>query len=131
MLRLDLVHQPDEMHVALVNHELVPSKAIHQMLELLRDNARDHLNAAVANTMGHDPRFLEQSIFASGLSEESAKTLHQLVRKRWLSLTQGLVPQIQKAIDEDRPSLQVVPSASQRIRIGMYFYNEAQHKDKK
>ncbi len=129
LLRLGLVNQDDTGVVALGDTQLVPSAAQEQLLDLFRDNLRDHLSAGVANTLGTSPAFLEQSIYANGLTQESASKFHVALRKRWLTLTQGLVPQIQRSIDEDRPLLKDSQQPSQRIRIGLYFYSEAEQRE--
>jgi Family of unknown function (DUF6502) len=129
LLRLGLVTQDDTGVVALGDTRLVPSAAQERLLDLFRDNLRDHLSAGVANTLGNSPAFLEQSIYANGLTQESANKFHITLRKRWLSLTQGLVPQIQRSIDEDRSVLKESQLPSQRIRIGLYFYTEAEQRE--
>ncbi len=126
LLRLGLVTQSEQGVVALGDTQMVPSRAQEQLLDLFRDNLRDHLSAGVANTLGKSPAFLEQSIYANGLTPESAHKLHGMLRKRWLSLTQGLVPQIQRSIDEDKLTLKQSQAPSQRIRIGLFYYSEAE-----
>ena len=101
-----------------------------KMLELLRDNVADHLKAAVANTMGRELPFLEQSIFATGLSADSAQRIHETARARWLGVTQALVPPIRRAIDADEPAIKSKAKVSVRLRIGMYYFTETQHRDK-
>lgn len=130
MVRLGLVRLRADDRIELTGHELVPSKVQGRMLELLRDNTSDHLNAAVANLAGHEPAFLEQSIFANGLTEESAARIHQDLRKRWLGLTQAMVPRIQAAIKADQAAVSQGKKLPVRLRIGMYFYSQSQHKDK-
>jgi Family of unknown function (DUF6502) len=124
MIRLDLVKINAADKLELVNHELIPSRAVGKMLDLLRDNTRDHLNAAVSNTLGGQPAFLEQSIYANGLTEQSSEKIHQIIRKRWLTLTQGVVPTIQRAIDEDAKVIDSAEQESTRMRVGLYFYSE-------
>jgi Family of unknown function (DUF6502) len=131
LLRLGLVKQDESGVVALGDTRLVPSAAQERLLDLFRDNLRDHLSAGVANTLGTSPAFLEQSIYANGLTPDSANKFHVALRKRWLTLTQGLVPQIQRSIDEDRVVLKDSQLPSQRIRIGLYFYTEAEQREPK
>jgi hypothetical protein len=129
MLRLELVELYDHDTIALAGEHLIPSQNLDKMLNLLRDNARDHLSAAVANTLGRKPAFLEQSMFANGLSETSSEKIHQAIRKRWLGLTQALVPQIQTSIDEDKEAINAGRTKSSRLRVGLYFYSEPEQKD--
>jgi Family of unknown function (DUF6502) len=129
MLRLGLLRVRKDEQLELTGHELIPSRAQGKMLELLRDNVSDHMSAAVANSAGHDPAFLEQSIYASGLTDQSAERIHANLRSRWLSLTQAMVPRIQQSIDTDKAAIDDNAKKPVRVRIGMYFYSEAQHKD--
>ena len=131
MLRLELVEIDDDDKIGLAAEQLIPSQNLEKMLSLLRDNARDHLSAAVANTLGRKPAFLEQSMFANGLSQISSDKIHQAIRKRWLGLTQALVPQIQRSIDEDKDAIQEGRTESTRVRVGLYFYSEPEHKEPK
>ena len=131
MLRLELVEIDDDDKIGLAAEQLSPSQNLEKMLSLLRDNARDHLSAAVANTLGRKPAFLEQSMFANGLSQISSDKIHQAIRKRWLGLTQALVPQIQRSIDEDKDAIQEGRTESTRVRVGLYFYSEPEHKEPK
>jgi Family of unknown function (DUF6502) len=124
MIRLELVKINADDKIELLSHELIPSRAVGKMLDLLRDNTRDHLNAAVNNTLGGQPAFLEQSIYANGLTAKSSEKIHQAIRKRWLTLTQGVVPTIQRAIDEDAKVIDSAEQESTRIRVGLYFYSE-------
>jgi hypothetical protein len=131
MLRLELVELDDDDKIGLAAEQLIPSQNLEKMLSLLRDNARDHLSAAVANTLGRKPAFLEQSMFANGLSQISSDKIHQAIRKRWLGLTQALVPQIQRSIDEDKDAIQDGRTESTRLRVGLYFYSEPEKKEPK
>jgi Family of unknown function (DUF6502) len=124
MIRLELARINDKDHIELLSHELIPSRAVGKMLDLLRDNTRDHLNAAVSNTLGGQPAFLEQSIYANGLTAESTEKIHQTIRKRWLTLTQAVVPTIQRAIDDDAKVIDSAEQESTRMRVGLYFYSE-------
>jgi Family of unknown function (DUF6502) len=124
MIRLELVKVNANDEIELLNHELIPSRAFGKMLDLLRDNTRDHLNAAVSNTLGGKPAYLEQSIYANGLTEQSTEKIHKIIRKRWLGLTQSVVPNIQRAIDEDAKVIDNAEQESTRMRVGLYFYSE-------
>jgi hypothetical protein len=129
MLRLELIQLYDDNTIGLAAEQLIPSQSLDKMLNMLRDNARDHLSASVANTLGRKPAFLEQSMFANGLSEASSEKIHLAIRKRWLGLTQALVPQIQRSIDDDKDAIKSGAVKSNRLRVGLYFYSEPEQKD--
>jgi hypothetical protein len=60
------------------------------MLEFLALNGRDHLQAAVNNTPGVDPRVLERSAFSDGLSEAESEHWHRVTRGAWADLRHRL-----------------------------------------
>ena len=117
LVRLNMVTE-HEGRVALNAAGFVPSKDLQVMLAFLGDNARDHLLAGVANTLGADPPLLERSVFATGVEVEDCERIHQLVRQRWSVLHHELTHEMTRAF-EAAPS-----SASGRIRVGIYTYFE-------
>ncbi|MGJ7498277.1 DUF6502 family protein [Variovorax sp. RT4R15] len=96
----------------------VPAKDLKGMLAFLGDNARDHLLACVANTLGSEPPLLERSVFAAGISLEDCERLHQLVRQRWGGLHHELTQEMTRAFEAAEET------ASGRIRVGIYTYYE-------
>lgn len=119
LVRLGMVTEKDGW-AELLAEGFVPSRDMQATLAFLGDNTRDHLNAAVANTLGADPLFLERSVFADGLSADECERIHQLVRKRWNTLHHDLVRQLTDAVqkgDDGKP---------QRMRIGIYAYYDDQ-----
>ncbi|HMN80786.1 MAG TPA: DUF6502 family protein [Burkholderiaceae bacterium] len=118
LLKLGIARVDDEDRVHLLSDRFVPSNEQLSMLEFFRENAHDHLAAAIGNLSG-EPRMLEQSIFANGLSVDSCQQLHALSRKAWRQLSRQAVPAAQTLVDGDRG----LPGGQrQRVRIGMYFY---------
>jgi hypothetical protein len=96
----------------------VPEGDLQSMLAFLGDNGRDHLMAAVSNTLGEQPRMLERAVFARGLGLEDCENIHQLVRERWSALHHELAGEMTRAVDR-APS-----GAKGRIRVGIYTYYE-------
>jgi len=105
--------------VILLRDTYVPSGDEQRLLGFLGNNVGDHLSAAAANVMGHEPRHLEQAMFASELSPESLQRLRPAVAAQWQALMRELAPVVQKMIDEDEAEDR---SRNQRLRIGMYAY---------
>lgn len=123
LVRLGLAHHDAESDsVALCSSDFVPSGDSRQLLEFLGSNVGDHLDAAVANVMIGDSRHLEQAVFADELSAESVETLRPLVTSHWQALRDALVPVITELIEADR---QAGRTQDQRVRIGMYAFNES------
>jgi len=96
----------------------VPATDLKGMLAFLGDNARDHLLAGVANTLGTPAPLLERSVFASGISVEDCERIHQLARQRWSALHHELTREMTRAFEAAENT------ASGRIRVGIYTYYE-------
>lgn len=118
LIRLGLVKLEDDQVVPAV-HAFVPSRELGEMTALFAANGADHLAAAVHNLTSGAPRFLEQSIFATGLSERSVEQLHEAARAAWASAFEAMMNQGRQCIDADGD----VPD-SHRMRFGVYYYSE-------
>lgn len=117
LLRLGMVTE-HEGKVRLMVQGFVPSRDLQTLLAFLGDNTRDHLSAAVANTLEQSPRFLERAVYADGLAPQEAEEVHALVRGRWDKLHHELVTTLSSAVDKS------AGHGSQRMRIGIYAYYE-------
>ena len=92
------------------------------MLQLFAANVGDHIATAthnLASPASHAPPLLEQSVFADGLSAESALVLGELARKLWAEVFQEMVHTATHLTQQD----QGLADAKERVRLGMYFYN--------
>lgn len=96
----------------------IPSHDLQSMLAFVGDHGRDHLLAAVSNTVAQKPPFLERSVYATGLDAQACERIHTLTRERWNSLHEELVRSLCDAVDEAQGA------GDQRIRIGIYTYHE-------
>jgi len=119
MERLGLV-QVDAETVHLQAQAFVPQQGYDEMVELFAANAADHLAAAAHNLRGDGDSFLEQSVFASGLSPRSTQALGTLARKLWRSAFQQMVREATPRYQQDSRDQQ----GSMRMRFGVYFYAE-------
>lgn len=117
LVRLGMVHVQEEM-VELRGDSFVPADSLRDMLAFVGDNARDHLLAAVGNTLGREPRMLERAVFASGIPLQECERIHQLARKHWDSVHYKLVKEMTQAYQ------QAQGSGTARIRVGVYTYYE-------
>ncbi len=106
--------------VELLADSFVPSADLQNTLAFLGDNLRDHAAAAVSNTTGAAPPFLERAVFADGLSPEDCAVVHQLARERWNGLHREFVHTLTDAVERSRGT------GSKRARLGMYVYFEDQ-----
>ena len=117
LVRLNMATER-EGHVELNAAGFVPATDMKGMLSFLGDNARDHLLAGVANTLGAPKPLLERSVFATGISVEDCERIHQLARQRWSALHHELTREMTRAFEAAEST------ASGRIRVGIYTYYE-------
>ena len=87
----------------------------------LAENLQDHADAAVANVLATSPPFLERTLFADELSEESAKALQEEARLQWKRVHDELITRADALEAEDR---RLGRKAQTRIRVGIYVYAE-------
>ena len=126
LVRLELVDVDPEGGVALRQRPFLSAGSFQDKLLPMAENLEDHAEASVSNVLGHQPPFLERSVFSDELSEESAAKLHELVRQRWKEIHDDLVAQAIALEKEDKEDGKATKS---RIRMGMYFYSQT--KDRK
>ncbi|MEZ2299315.1 DUF6502 family protein [Variovorax sp. RCC_210] len=117
LIRLQMVNEVDGV-VELTADGFVPVEDLQSMLAFLGDNGRDHLLAAVANTLDVSPRMLERAVYARGLTLQECEQIHQLVRKRWSALHHELAQEMTQAV------ARAPQGATGRIRVGIYTYYE-------
>jgi Family of unknown function (DUF6502) len=123
LLRLgQVVLDGDKVTVAA--QAFIPAGKLDEMNALFAANAADHVAAAVSNITGDAPKFLEQSIFADGLTAESVDVLHAAARQAWAHAFSDVVAQARARVELDA-ALDDQGLAPMRMRFGVYFYNEA------
>lgn len=115
--RLNLVTLSDgEVH--LLGDSFVPAASLRDMLAFLGDNVRDHLLAAVSNTLDQQPRMLERAVFASGLTLEDCERIHRQIRQHWDTVHHQLVREMTDAVEQS------AGQGAGRMRVGIYTYYE-------
>lgn len=119
MQRLGLV-AVDGDTVQLQAQAFVPQEGFEEMAELFSANVSDHLAAAVHNLQGTTPKFLEQSLFGSGLSAESADALGATARKLWKDAFRQMAAEAGAHLKRDAKN----HDTPMRMRFGVYFYAE-------
>lgn len=118
LIRLGLVTL-DADEVVLARHAFVPGRRLEALTSLFAANAADHLGAAVHNLTREGPKFLEQSVYADGLTEASVEHLHRVAREAWAEAFTTMVAQAQSCVDTDADA-----DASGRMRFGVYYFSE-------
>ena len=99
----------------------VPAPGSRELVELFGANMADHANTAVANLLGQGPR-MEQSVFASGLSPESATQLGELARTLWMQARRQMISEASRMYEADRGRA----DARHRMRFGAYYWAQEQ-----
>jgi len=117
LVRLNMVTESDGF-AELKADGFVPSADLQTMLAFLGDNARDHLLAAVSNTLGGRPPMLERAVYATGVTLQDSEQIHNLVRQRWDALHHELTHEMTRAVEA------AGGATSGRIRVGIYTYYE-------
>jgi hypothetical protein len=122
MIRLGLVTVEGDQ-IALALDQFTPDVRDRGAVAVVAANAADHLSAAVHNlTVPDGPRFLEQSVFANGLSEVSAVDLARLARELWRPALQSMVDAATEKVNADKQ----VAHTPMRMRFGVYYYEESE-----
>ncbi len=117
LTRLRMVDEADGQ-VKLTVAGFIPIDDLRSLLAFLGDNGRDHLQAAVSNTLGDAPRMLERAVFASGLTLEDCIAIQQQMRVRWDALHHELAGAMTEAVDAAQGR------GAARIRVGVYAWHE-------
>jgi hypothetical protein len=122
LMRLGLVQVQTLKGVEMVvphRDGFVPPPGSREILELFGANLADHAAAAVGNLLGQQPK-LEQSVFAEGITPESAEALGELARKLWAQSRSEMIAEATRRYDADHSR----EGATCRIRFGSYFWAE-------
>lgn len=135
--RLGLVRtEADAVH--LLSDSFVPQPHDPQAVGVMAVNVADHLAVALRNLECADPdaRQLEQSVFAHGLSEDSARHLGQVARQLWATALETMVREAQRCIDADRAQAEAAAEAGSpapvlRMRFGAYFHQDREQPDRR
>ena len=118
LLRLGVVRE-DGDHVQLLRDAFVPDRRLKEAGQLLAGSVADHLSAGVHNLTSDGPRrFLEQSVFADGLSPESVAQLQQLANQLWAQVLDAVVAAAVPLCEQDAH----LTHGTQRFRLGLFSY---------
>jgi hypothetical protein len=119
LVRLGVVRVEDGV-IELVRRTFTPDPSRHESHQLLADSVADHLAAGVHNLTDDVPRkYLEQSVFADGLSAASARELAQLANQLWKDVMACVVKAAVPLCEKDESQ-----GGDQRLRLGMFCYSE-------
>ena len=118
MVRLGVASE-NAGRVRLSRQAFMPDASLDEARDLLAASVADHIAAGVHNLTTADSRkFLEQSVFADGLSSVSALQLEQLSNTLWRQVLASVVEAAVPLCEQDEPK-----GGDQRIRVGMFCYS--------
>ena len=124
MTRLGVAEAAGEF-VRLRAERFVPDAGFAETLSYVSRNVYDHLGAVEGNmkaiNAGVRSPFLEQSVFADGLSEESVRELQELSRRIWESALRRMYALATDRLENDQRR---GDDQAMRMRFGVYFYSE-------
>ena len=119
LVRLGVAREDGE-RVRLLRDAFVPDRRLQEARQLLAGSVADHLAAGVHNLTSDGPRrFLEQSVFADGLSAESVAQLHQLANRLWAQALDAVVAAAVPLCEQDAH----LTEGTQRFRLGLFSYS--------
>jgi hypothetical protein len=123
-MRLGLAqHDASTDLVSLRREAFVPRGDQARMDSFLGANVGDHFSAAVANVLAGGSEHFEQALYADGLSAQSLAMLRDLVAQHWRSITNDLIPRVEKMIAaDDATGIGSSLGAGNRLRIGLFSY---------
>ena len=123
MQRLGVAREVDGQ-VQLLREAFVPDTKHKESRELLAGSVADHLAAGVHNLSGAPgQKFLEQSVFADGLSPESVQELNLMANALWAHVLQAVMARAVPLCDRD-----LNHPAPQRFRLGLFTFSAPEFK---
>lgn len=103
----------------------IPEPRAREARALFAGAAADHLHAGVHNLSGRPGSFLDQSVFADGLSEASIAELNRLANEIWAQARDRLIQAAIPLCEQDEGTKQ-----PRRFRMGLYSYHAALEESK-
>lgn len=119
MQRLELL-QTEGDTVSLRVAAFLPHQGLEDDAAIFAAGVSDHIAAAVHNLAGGQPRYLEQSMYGSGLTPQSIAALGETARALWAVAFEQIVREATQRYEHDQSQ----PDAQMRMRFGVYYYAE-------
>lgn len=98
----------------------VPQQDFDERVALFAGNVADHVAAAAHNMSDDERRFIEQSVFGSGLTPGSTEALAGVARQLWAQAFEAMAREATQRYEHDQNR----PDAQMRMRFGVYYYAE-------
>jgi hypothetical protein len=121
MQRLGLVDIAGD-EVLLCSEAFVPQQGFADDAGVFSAQVADHIAAAAHNLSvpADAPRFLEQSMYGSGLTAASVQALGEKARELWAEAFEQIVREATQRFEGDREA----SGRHMRMRFGVYYYAE-------
>jgi hypothetical protein len=117
MVRLG-VAQDLGSQVRLLKESFSPDARNKEASQMLAVSVADHLSAGIHNLLNPEGRkFLEQSVFADGLSAESIERLNDMARELWSQALKQIVQAATQMVKDDEGC-----DAPHRFRLGLFTF---------
>lgn len=114
--------QVENGQVRLLNQAFIPDPSTEEAQNIFAANIADHLAAGIHNltqiSNTNPLQFLEQSVFADELTEQSAQKLCQLSEQAWQQIMHSILEQAIDLNEKDKEQ----PDTNHRFRVGIYAY---------
>ena len=120
MQRLNLLDEDADGLVSLRVQAFLPQQGFDGDAAIFSANVADHIAAAAHNLGTTEGRFLEQSMYGSGLTPQSISALGDTARALWSAAFEQIVREATRRYEGDRAQ----PDAHMRMRFGVYYYAE-------
>ena len=123
MQRLDLLEDQGEGAEAKVRlrvQAFLPQQGFDDDAAIFSANVAYHIAAAAHNLGTTEGRFLERSMYGSGLTPQSIAALGDSARALWDVAFEQIVREATQRYEGDR----ALPDAHMRMRFGVYYYAE-------
>ena len=122
MISQKMVIEHSDDRISLNKTAFIPEENFEELLSHFDRNLHDHMAAAVHNIAKSDSggakKYLERSVYYTGLTPASIETLEKLVEEQGM---ESLIA-INKAAYDHAEDDQSKPTNDQRMTFGIYFY---------
>ena len=126
-LNLGVVSLDENDRVCLNTNAFIPEQGYDEKAWFFGEHLHDHYAAVSHNMLGEKPPFLERAVFYDKLSIDSINELKQLSEQSGMRLLRKINKRAMELQAEDKAASN--QNSQNRMRFGIYFYNESEGAD--
>jgi len=119
-LDLGIVTLDKQDRVCLNTNAFIPERGFDEKAWFFGENMHDHMAAASHNMLGKRPPFLDRAVFYDQLSQRSIDELRLISEQSGMRLLRKLNRRALELQESDKTQ----SDNTQRMRFGIYFFNE-------